>query len=450
MTGAGQTIAAIATPGGRGGIGIVRVSGPDAPAIGRQLTGRVPRPRLAEYCCFRDGDGAAVDRGIMLYFPRPASYTGEDVLELHGHGGQVVMHMLLRRVLALGARPARPGEFTERAFVNGKIDLLQAEAVADLIDSLSERAARSALRSLDGAFSARIAGLRDTLVRIRALAEAVLDFPEEDVRALPGPPVEQQLEAWLAELDRVAAAARAGSVLREGLRVVVAGPPNVGKSSLLNLLTDSDRAIVHSEPGTTRDTLEEGIVVGGIRMQIVDTAGIRAAADPVEEEGVRRALRAMQGADIVIAVSEYGTPEDESVADALRSLPRGINRVFVRNKIDLAGAAPGRKEDEAGLLIDLSARTGAGVGLLVDALREAAGPGASGEDIVLARARHIAELAAARAAVGAGLEGWRANQAGELLAEELRLAQASLGRITGEFTPDDLLGEIFSRFCIGK
>ena len=450
MTGARETIAAIATPGGRGGIGIVRVSGPASLDMARELTGRVPQPRLAEYSSFRDADGAAIDRGIMLYFPGPASYTGEDVLELHGHGGQVVMHMLLRRVLSLGARPARPGEFTERAFVNGRIDLLQAEAVADLIDSLSEGAARSALRSLDGAFSSRIGDLRDTLVRIRAQAEAVLDFPEEETQAFPGAQVEQQLGDWLAALDRLTAAARAGSVLREGLRVVVVGPPNAGKSSLLNRLTDSDRAIVHSEPGTTRDTVEEGIVVGGIRMQIVDTAGIRAAADPVEEEGVRRALKAMDAADIVIAVNEYGAPEDERVAAALRSLPQGVDRLIVRNKIDLAGAAPAREEGNGSARIDLSVRTGAGMELLLEALGRAAGPDAPGEDVLLARARHLAELAAARAAVVAGLEGWRANQAGELLAEELRLAQEALGRITGEFTPDDLLGEIFSRFCIGK
>lgn len=450
MTGAGETIAAIATPGGRGGIGIVRISGTGCLDIARELTGRTPQPRFAEYCTFRGADAAAIDQGIMLYFLRPGSYTGEDVLELHGHGGHVVMHMLLRRVLALGARLARPGEFTERAFINGKIDLVQAEAVADLIDSLSEAAARSALRSLGGAFSGRIRRLRDALIQIRVVAEAVLDFPEEDVAAVPGAGVEQQLGAWLRDLDRVVAAARSGSVLREGLRVAIIGAPNVGKSSLLNRLTDSDRAIVHAYPGTTRDTLEEAIIVGGIRMQIIDTAGIRNAGDPVEEEGVRRSYRAMEGADVVVEVGEFGAAEDELVATALRQLPERVKRLRVRNKIDLAGRAPAVEITARGCCIDLSARTGAGVDLLLDALRHEGGQGIAAEDAVLARARHLSELVAARAAVARGLEGWRMGRAAELLAEELRLGQECLARITGEYTPDDLLGEIFSRFCIGK
>ena len=450
MSGAGETIAAIATPGGRGGIGIVRISGAACADIARRLTGRAPRPRVAAYCTFRDADTSAIDRGLLLYFRQPASYTGEDVLELHGHGGQVVMQMLLRRVLALGARLARPGEFTERAFVNGKIDLVQAEAVADLIDSLSESAARSALRSLDGAFSGRIRHLRDALVQIRVAAEAALDFPEEEGTIAPVAEVERQLGVWLVDLDHVVAAARSGSVLREGLRVAIIGPPNVGKSSLLNRLTGSDRAIVHTQPGTTRDTLEEGIIVGGIRMHIIDTAGIREAGDPVEEEGVRRAYQAMEGADVVVSVGEYGAAEDELVATALESLRERVARLRVRNKIDLYGAGPAVEMTGSDCCINLSARTGAGVNLLLEALRNKGGQGIAAEDAVLARARHLAELARAREAIARGLEGWRQGRGTELLAEELRLGQECLGRITGEHTPDDLLGEIFSRFCIGK
>lgn len=442
-----ETIAAIATPGGRGGIGIVRLSGPACLPIAQAVTGVTPRPRFAEYCTFRDRLGAVIDRGIMLFFKRPASYTGEDVVELHGHGGQVVMHMLLHRVLELGARLARPGEFTERAFLNGKLDLVQAEAVSDLIDSLSETAARSAMRSLEGEFSRRIGELRETLIRIRTFVESALDFPEEEVEFLSTADLDEQVRGWLQQLDGIATAARGGRVLRDGFRVVIAGPPNVGKSSLLNRLTESDRAIVDATPGTTRDTLEEGMVVGGIRMHIVDTAGIRDTADAVEAEGVRRARAAMESADLVLLVSEFGRADSAAASAVGRALPAGTHRLPVQNKIDLSGAAPCV---DSGGGIALSAKTGAGVDLLLEALRRASDDNAGGEDVVLARDRHLVALAGARECVARGLNAWEQDHSAELLAEELRLGQDWLSRITGEFSTDDLLGEIFSRFCIGK
>jgi tRNA modification GTPase len=444
----GDTIAAVATPGGRGGIGIVRVSGPDSARIAKELCGGLPPPRTARYGAFRSADGTLLDRGLILHFPAPASYTGEDVVELHGHGGRAVMDLLLGRVLELGARHAAPGEFTERAFLNGKLDLVQAEAVADLIDSASAESARSAARSLEGRFSARIHELRDRLVDARAFIEAALDFPDEAAEFPAASAAEQRLAEWLEASAILLGQARSGRALRQGLRIVILGPPNAGKSSLLNRLLGSDRAIVDAAPGTTRDTVEESLVVGGIAMHAVDTAGLRDTADAVEAEGVRRALAAAAGADLLLVVMEDERAERE--LPRLRpQLPAGCRRIIVRNKIDLGGTRACRVEAAGEATISLSAKTGDGLDLLLTELRAESGA-AAGEDAILARDRHIVALEQANAAVGRGLEALRSGRGAEVIAEELRGAQQELGRITGEFGADELLGEIFSRFCIGK
>lgn len=444
----GDTIAAVATPGGRGGIGIVRISGPDCARIAAAMLGSAPQERRARYCAFRAADDTILDRGIALYFRGPGSYTGEDVLELHGHGGRAVMDLLLARALELGARHARPGEFTERAFLNGKLDLVQAEAVADLIDSASAAGARGAMRSLEGQFSLQVAKLREGLVEARAFLEGALDFPEEAAE-FPGADVAARgLAAWLAAADTLLGRAREGRLLREGLRVVILGPPNAGKSSLLNRLAGSERAIVDAAPGTTRDTVEEDLLVGGIRMHAVDTAGIRDTADTVEVEGVRRALAAAEAADLLLVVVEDAGAEAE-LQRLLPRLPEEARRIILRNKIDLSGAPALRAVRDATLTITASAKTGAGIELLLSALRDEAG-GSAGEDAILARDRHVRALESAEAAVKRALAAVYARRGLELVAEELRTAHQELGRITGEFGADELLGEIFARFCIGK
>jgi tRNA modification GTPase len=446
-----DTIAAVATAAGRGGIGIVRISGPLCAAVAVAVAGKMPPPRRAEYRAFRNAAGEILDRGIALYFPRPASYTGEDVLELHGHGGAVVLDLLLQAVLDAGARPARPGEFTERAFLNGRIDLVQAEAVADLIDSLSAAAARGAVRALEGEFSAHIRGRVEALVDLRARVEAALDFPEDTPDGTVAPGLRPELERWLAEMDTLLAGAEAGQLLREGLRVVIAGPPNAGKSSLLNRLVGSDRAIVAETPGTTRDTVEADVLAGGVRLRIADTAGIRSTADSVEAEGVRRSLRAAAAADLVLLV--VGAPEnfDDTILELAAKLPAGPRRLVVRNKIDLYGETPSAGSAHGMNMVSLSVKTGAGLDLLRGELLRETGEGGSGEGVILARARHVHALKESRAAVRRALAMCDQNGAApELTAEELRSAQLALGRITGEFSADDLLGEIFSRFCIGK
>lgn len=443
-----DTIAAIATPGERGGIGIVRISGPGARDIGQKLTRRTPRARTADYCAFLNAGGKVIDRGIMLYFSQPASYTGEDVLELHGHGGRVVMKMLLAEVLALGARQARPGEFTERAFLNGKLDLLQAEAVADLIDSASETAARSAMRSLEGVFSDQVHRLQAGLVDARVQVEAGLDFPDEDVAAGNGSRIRGRLDEWIGAADSLLAKAQNGRVLREGRRVVIAGRPNVGKSSLMNRLAQTDRAIVDASPGTTRDTIEEDILVGGVRLNVVDTAGIRDSVDGIEAEGVRRSIRALRNADIVLQVTEPGEPEEDELLNTMA--PRGSRRIVVCNKIDLSGDAPAIEQRQSVTVVRVSARTGAGLDLLSETLLAHADLAGTGEDAVLARTRHIDALCGSKRAVERARSLIAAGDPAELAAEELRQAQLLLGRITGEFSSDELLSEIFSRFCIGK
>jgi tRNA modification GTPase len=442
-----DTIAAIATPPGRGGIGIVRLSGAAVPRIARAVLGSLPPPRRATLALARDARGAALDEGIALYFPAPRSYTGEEVLEFHGHGGPVVMHALLGAFLDAGARLAEPGEYTRRAFLNGRLDLAQAEAVADLIDAASAEAARSALRSLEGEFSAAVRDLAGALAELRALTEAMLDFPEEEVDELHRDDARARLEAARAALEDLLGRSRQGSLLREGVHVVIAGRPNVGKSSLLNRLAGAERAIVTPVPGTTRDLVREDIGIGGVPLHVVDTAGLREARDEVERIGVERAWQELARADVVLAVMEAHTGEGEEDRAILErfasSLPAGAVRLRVFNKIDLAARGAERRGSE----LWLSAKTGEGVELLRAALLEAAGWERSGESVFLARERHLRALERARGHLEAA-ERERARW--ELFAEELRLAHQVLGAITGEFTTEDLLGEIFSRFCIGK
>jgi tRNA modification GTPase len=434
-----DTVAALATPPGRGGIGIVRVSGPAVPAIAAALLGKLPRPRQAQLSAFRDARGERADEGIALYFPAPHSYTGEDVLELQGHGGPVVAQAVLAAVLDAGARLAEPGEFTRRAFLNGKLDLAQAEAVADLIDAASREAARSALRSLAGEFSAALGGLVAQLTELRALTEAMLDFPDDEVDSLHRDDAQARLARLRAALEDVLAKSRQGSLLRSGIHVVLAGRPNVGKSSLLNRLAGEERAIVTAVPGTTRDALRESIQIEGVPVVLVDTAGLRESQDEVERIGMARTRSELERADVVLVILEAGTMEEPA-----GPLPAAATRITVINKIDLlAGAAAGRQ----GEAIQVSAKTGAGLDALRAALLEAAGWNARGETVFLARERHLRALHAARSNLAAAAT---QDVAWEFFAEELRLAQETLGTITGRVSADDLLGEIFARFCIGK
>jgi len=442
-----DTIAAVATPPGRGGIGIVRVSGPLAGEIAEKLIGRVPTARVASYVTARDAGGGAIDRGIALFFPGPRSYTGESVLEFQGHGGTAVVGEVLRACLHAGARLAQAGEFTRRAFLNGMLDLAQAEAVADLIDAASTEAARSAMRSLSGEFSTEIGALVRELTELRALTEAMLDFPEEEVDSLHEHDAKARLAGVSSRLAGVMHRSRQGRLLREGIHVVIAGRPNVGKSSLLNRLSGEERAIVAARPGTTRDVLRESILVDGVPVHVADTAGLRETTDEVEREGINRTWREVEGADLVLVVVEAGNsdlPEDEEI---LRRLPAGVPRLRVYNKVDLdPGREPGLVADGGGAIY-LSAKTGAGIDALRRQISAAAGWQGQGETVFLARERHIRALGEAAARIEAAAKELARR---ELFAEELRLAQVALASITGEFTADDLLGEIFSRFCIGK
>lgn len=445
-----DTIAAIATAPGRGGIGVVRVSGRNLAALAEGLTGRVPAARRASLAEFCDGQGEAIDQGIMLFFPAPHSFTGEDVLELQGHGGPVVMQQLLARCLELGARLAEPGEFTRRAFLNDKLDLAQAEAVADLIDAATAQAARSALRSLSGEFSRQVRALTDQLMELRMLVEATLDFSDEEIDPLRDTDLLARFDRLRADLASLLRKARQGSLLRTGLTVVLAGLPNVGKSSLLNRLAGEERAIVTDIAGTTRDALRETIQVEGIPLHIIDTAGLRDTQDPVERIGVERSWQEIGRADVVLQIVDCRagvTPADIAIA---QRLPDAVERIVVENKCDLAGEAPGRFEDGRHgqqVHLRLSAKSGAGIELLHDELLRVAGWQSHGEDVILARQRHLEALteAASRLEAATGELGRL-----ELAAEEFRLAQEALGRVTGEFSADDLLGAIFSRFCIGK
>ena len=434
-----DTIAAVATPSGRGGIGIVRVTGPKVPEIANAVIGRLPEARTATLCTFRDAKGENVDEGVALYFQPPHSYTGEAVLELQGHGGPVVTHAVLGAVLDAGARLAEPGEFTRRAFLNGRLDLAQAEAVADLIDAASREAARSALRSLRGDFSSVIAGLVAGLTELRALTEAMLDFPDEDVDSLHRNDAGARLGQLRTALEEVIAKSRQGSLLRTGIHVVLAGRPNVGKSSLLNRLAGEERAIVTAVPGTTRDALREPIQIEGVPIVVVDTAGLRESRDEIERLGMARTRKEMERADIVLVILEAGKLEAPQ-----GPLPEAATLINVVNKIDLVpGAVAGRRGNE----VHVSAKTGAGLDALRAAILEAAGWNSRGETVFLARERHLRALGAARAHLEAAAA---QDMQWEFFAEELRLAQEALGEITGRVSADDLLGEIFSRFCIGK
>ena len=437
-----ELIAAIATAPGRGGVGVVRVSGTDIAPLAAAILGRLPAPRRATFTRFLDGDGGVIDEGIALCFAAPHSFTGENVLELQGHGGPVVLNLILQRCIELGARLAEPGEFSRRAFLNGKLDLAQAEAVADLIDAASTEAARSAVRSLSGAFSARIAELVEALTRLRMLVEATLDFPEEEIDFLRDADAFGRLEVIDASLQAVCSQARQGALLREGLTVVLIGQPNVGKSSLMNQLAGFEAAIVTEIAGTTRDTVREAIQIQGVPLHLIDTAGLRDTDDPVEQLGIARTWAAVEKADVALLLVDAAHGVGEREAAILQRLP-GVARLTLHNKIDVTSDAPRAVGDE----VWLSAKTGAGVELLRQKLLEAAGWQAAGEGAFMARARHLDALGRAASHLAAA----RASAAQlELFAEELRLAQAALSEITGEFSADDLLGEIFSKFCIGK
>jgi tRNA modification GTPase len=442
-----DVIAAIATGQGRAGIGVVRVSGKNLMALARGLLGATPRPRIATRAVFRGAAGEPIDDGIALYFPAPASYTGEDVLELQGHGGPVVLQMILRRCVELGARLAEPGEFSRRAFLNDKLDLAQAEGIADLIDAATEAAARSALRSMRGEFSALVRGFAQRLVELRTLVEATLDFPEEEIDPLDREDARGRLSNLAEEVARSLKLGRQGSVLRNGLQVVLAGQPNVGKSSLLNRLAGEDVAIVTEIPGTTRDAVRQTIQIEGVPMNIIDTAGLRDTVDTVESLGIARTWDAIREADVLLLVVDARAGMTSPDAVIAKRLPQRLSRVTVFNKIDLSGDAPLAEEEPEGWRARVSAKTGSGVDGLRKVLLGLAGWQPDAGDIFMARERHLVALER----VAAALE--RAAHCAprtELFAEELRLAQRELDSITGEVSADELLGEIFARFCVGK
>jgi tRNA modification GTPase len=444
-----ETITAVATPPGYGGVGIVRVSGPLVGRIAAEILGRIPQPRRAEYANFRSAVGETIDSGIALLFPTPNSFTGEDILELQGHGGPVVLDLLLQRVLELGARLARPGEFSQRAFLNGKLDLAQAEAIADLIESGTAAAARLAVRSLAGDFSDRINTLVDEVTRLRMYVEAAIDFPEEEIDFLADGKVSADLLAIQQQLAEVQKSAAVGRLLRDGLTLVIAGPPNAGKSSIMNGLSGRETAIVTDVPGTTRDLLKEQIQIDGLPLHLIDTAGLREGGDPIEQEGMRRAREQIAHADRVLWVFDDQADPAHAAFDR-GSLPPGVPVIFIRNKIDLTGTEAGVSETENGAEIAISARSENGIRLLREYLKESVGFYGEQEGEFLARRRHLDALDRAAQSLAAGEQAMQQTGSGELLAEDLRLAQLALSEITGEFSADDLLGEIFSSFCIGK
>jgi tRNA modification GTPase len=446
-----DTIVAIAGAPGRGAVGIVRVSGPDAPRIAVDILGALPAPRHAQLAAFLGSAGDSFDQGIALYFPAPASFTGEHVLELHGHGGVLIVDLLLQRLLELGCRMARPGEFSERAFLNGKIDIAQAEAIADLIDAGTTAAARAAVRTMQGEFSACINQLQGQITELRKLVEAAIDFPDEELDFLSGPVLKSRLAAIFAAFDSITLAARQGALLREGLNVVIAGFPNAGKSSLLNKLVGDEVAIVTDLPGTTRDVLRQHLHLDGLPLNLVDTAGLRVATDVVEAEGVRRAIGEVARADRVLYIVDAAALEQgNGWTEALKQLPSGVPLTVVFNKIDLTGAPAGVDETSLPPRIFLSAKTGAGLELLRSHLKKTAGYEDGECGALSARRRHLDALARARLCVEQAAEALRVSRALELFAEDLRRSQLALGEITGEFSSDDLLGEIFRSFCIGK
>ena len=446
MTPRPDTIAAIATAPGRGGIGVIRLSGADLLPLAQALCGKQPAPRLATLADFKAADGSAIDSGLLLHFPAPHSFTGEDVLELQGHGGPVVLQMLLARCLDLGARLAEPGEFTRRAYLNGKLDLAQAEAVVDLIDASTAAAARSAVRSLHGDFSKEIHALLEQLTELRALVEATLDFPEEDVDFLEAADAFGRLDRLQQRLAKVFDRAQQGRLLQGGLNVVLVGLPNVGKSSLLNGLAGDDLSIVTSVAGTTRDVVRGRLQIEGIPLHVIDTAGLRATDDEIEKIGIARTWREIERADVVVLLVDARHDVSAEERDILAQLPATLARITVYNKIDLAGRAAERHAEAAGVAISLSAKHGEGLDLLRQELLRVAGWHPA-EDVFIARERHLRALSETREHIATAQA--QLPQL-ELFAEELRLAQLALSSITGEFSADDLLGEIFGRFCIGK
>jgi tRNA modification GTPase len=438
-----DTIVAPATPPGTGGVGIVRVSGDSTESIARAVLGSLPEPRTATYRSFRNKSGEKIDAGVALYFPAPASFTGESVLELHGHGGPVVISLLVDAIVELGARLAEPGEFSKRAFLNGKLDLVQAEAIVDLINSGTAQAARAALRSLSGAFSRAVDALAEQLVRLRMHVESAIDFPEEEIDFLSDEALQTRIEECALAFETLLAEAQQGRVLRDGFQVVIVGKPNAGKSSLLNLLSGQEAAIVTEVAGTTRDVLREQIDIDGLAVELVDTAGLRNDPDRIEAEGIRRAREALANADAVLWIQDVTDSEQEAPKE---ELPDGVPVTVVHNKIDLRGDAPGLIDGE----VFLSAHTGEGVDALRRRIRHIAGYENRGEGAFTARRRHVKALERAAAHFTEGRRALDETRAGELLAEELRLSQRALGEIVGDVTVDDLLGRIFSEFCIGK
>lgn len=450
-----ETIVAQATAPGRGGIGILRVSGPLATKVAQAILGKCPKPRMADYLPFKDADGTILDQGIALYFKSPNSFTGEDVLELQGHGGQVVLDLLLKRILQIdGIRLARPGEFSEQAFLNDKLDLAQAEAIADLIDATSEQAVRSALKSLQGEFSKKVNTLVDSVIYLRTYVEASIDFPDEEIDFLADGKIEANLRGIINQLEDVRSEAKQGSILREGMKVVIAGRPNAGKSSLLNALAGREAAIVTDIAGTTRDVLREHIHIDGMPLHIIDTAGLRDATDEVERIGISRAWTEIEQADRIILMLDSSDPESADLSkvrsEFLAKLPSTLPVTIVRNKIDLNGEQASESEQGGYQIISLSAQMHDGVQLLREHLKQAMGFQTGIEGGFLARRRHLDALDKAAEHLQIGLVQLTEFHAGELLAEELRLVQSYLSEITGQFTSDDLLGNIFSSFCIGK
>ncbi len=440
-----DTIAAIATPSGRGGVGIIRISGPAVRDMAADILGSLPKPFKASHRLFKDNNLETLDDGVAIFFPSPNSFTGEDVLELQGHGGQIVLDMVLKRCLELGARIARPGEFSERAFLNDKLDLTQAEAIADLIDSGSEQAARSALRSLQGEFSSSINSLLIKMIEMRVYVEAALDFPEEEIDFLADKKVLLRLQEIKDQLTEITNKAKQGSLLRSGLNLVIIGEPNAGKSSLLNALSGNDTAIVTDIAGTTRDVLHESINLDGMPLHLVDTAGLRESDDPVEKIGIERAWKAVEKADIALLLlgdTHLSTKSDEIV----KKLPESLPLIVVQNKIDLNSKDAGKEGD----IINISAKYNLGIDILKEELKERMGYQNNNEGIFIARRRHLQALERTQQFVDNAEMQLTEFNAGELMAEELRLAQDELSQITGKFTSDDLLGEIFSSFCIGK
>ena len=444
-----DTIVAIASAPGRGAVGIIRVSGPRTREVAQGILGKVPAARFAQLAHFLDAEGVRLDQGLALYFPAPASYTGEDVLELQGHGGALILDILVQRLLALGCRLARPGEFTERAFLNGKIDIAQAEAIADLIDAGTTAAARAAVRSMQGEFSARIGELQSRITELRAFVEAAIDFPDEEVDFLSAPALHARLGLIFTGFDAIVMAARQGALLREGLTVVIAGKPNAGKSSLMNALAYEAVSIVTDVPGTTRDVLRRSVELDGLPLTLVDTAGLRTAADDAEAEGVRRARSEITRADHVLYVIDATTDELEEI----QGLPQEAGAApitLVFNKIDVSGGAAGLQRDISPPRIRVSTKSGAGLDLLRSHLKDCAGYHAAAGGALSARRRHLDALDRARRHVQDAAEALESTRAFELFAEDLRMAQRALGEITGEFTSEDLLGQIFSSFCLGK